>query len=117
MRMTTLLKDPEPTSFTKKDEVLYTCPTGNILPGITRATMFELAQILDYKIEEKHFTIADVKGSDGAFFVGTAAEVTGIKTLDKEPFALEWEDTMGYELSKMYQRRVAHNEFTNFALV
>jgi branched-chain amino acid aminotransferase len=103
--------------FYQKDDVLFTCPLGNILPGITRATVFEIAKDLEIKVVEKHFTIADVKSADGAFFTGTAAEVTGIKSLDKVNFKLDWEDTIGYDLSRMYQRKVAHNQYQEFALV
>lgn len=103
--------------FYQKDNVLYTCPLGNILPGITRATVFEIAKELGFKMVEKYFTIADVKGADGAFFTGTAAEITGIKSLDRVDFKLDWEDTLGYDLSRMYQRKVAHNEYQEFALV
>lgn len=103
--------------FYQKDDKLYTCPIGNILPGITRATVFELAEKLGFEVEEKYFTTEDVKGADGAFFTGTAAEVTGIKSLDGVQFKLKWEDTMGYDLAAMYKRRVAYNEYQEFALV
>jgi branched-chain amino acid aminotransferase len=103
--------------FYEKDGKLYTCPLGNILPGITRQTMFELAEEMEIEIIEKFFTPEEIKGVDGAFFTGTAAEVTGIKSLDGASFKLDWEDTLGYVLQKKYKRRVAHNEYGNFALV
>ncbi|MBL4625007.1 MAG: branched-chain amino acid transaminase [Flavobacteriales bacterium] len=103
--------------FYQKNDILYTCPLGNVLPGITRATVFGLAKELGFEVQQKFFTPDDVKGADGAFFTGTAAEVTGIKSLDKVPFLLDWEDSMGYELSRMYQHKVAHNEYGEFALV
>lgn len=103
--------------FYEKDNVLYTCPLGNILPGITRATVLELADELGYKVVEKYFTIDDVKKSDGAFFTGTAAEVAGIQSLDDVKFNLVWEDTMGFELSRAYKVRVARREYKGFELV
>jgi branched-chain amino acid aminotransferase len=103
--------------FFEKDEVLYTSPLGNILPGITRATMFELCHELGFKIVEKYFTPEEVKGADSAFFTGTAAEVAGIESLDKVPFKLKWEDSLGYILQAKYARRVAFNEYGNFSLV
>src|SRR3989344_9357975 len=72
--------------FFEKDNVLYTSPLGNILPGITRATMFELCDELEFKLVEKQFSPEEVKGADSAFFTGTAAEVAGIASLDKVPF-------------------------------
>lgn len=103
--------------FYEKDEVLYTSPLGNILPGITRATMFELCHELGFKLVEKYFTPEEVKGADSAFFTGTAAEVAGIASLDRVPFKLKWEDSLGSVLQAKYARRVAFNEYGNFSLV
>lgn len=96
--------------FYQKDDTLYTCPKGHILPGITRQTILELANILDIPVVERYFTPEEVHGAQGAFFVGTAAEVAGIQSLDNVPFQLAWEDTFGYELSKAYQREVLEQE-------
>lgn len=103
--------------FYEKDNVLYTAPLGNILAGITRQTVLELAQKLEYKVVEKFFCPGDVYGADGAFFTGTAAEVAGIKSLDKHEFSLDWEDTLGYQLSRAYKKTVSQNEYQHFELV
>ncbi|MGE0562328.1 MAG: branched-chain amino acid transaminase [Flavobacteriales bacterium] len=103
--------------FYEKDGVLYTSPLGNILPGITRATVLELANELKFEVVEKYFTPEEVKGADGAFYTGTAAEVAGIGSLDKINFKLKWEDTMGYVLANMYKQRVAFREYNSFYLV
>jgi len=103
--------------FFEKDEILYTSPLGNILPGITRATMFELCDELGFKLVEKYFTPEEVKGADSAFFTGTAAEVAGIASLDRVPFKLKWEDSLGAILQAKYTRRVAFNEYGNFSLL
>ncbi|CAG5077402.1 branched-chain amino acid transaminase [Parvicella tangerina] len=103
--------------FYEKDEVLYTAPLGNILPGITRQTIFELAEKLEYEVVEKFFTPEEVYNADGAFFTGTAAEVAGIDSLDNHKFKLEWEDTMGCQLARAYRRRVCQNEYQQFDLV
>ncbi len=103
--------------FFEKNNVIYTPPLGNILPGITRATMFELCEELEFKLVEKYFTIDDVKGADSAFFTGTAAEVAGIKSLDNVSFKLKWEDSLGSLLQAKYTRRVAFNEYSNFSIL
>ncbi len=103
--------------FFEKNETLYTSPLGNILPGITRATMFELCDELGIKLEETYFNPEQVKGADSAFFTGTAAEVAGIASLDRVPFQLKWEDSVGSVLQAKYTRRVAFNEYGNFSLV
>ena len=103
--------------FFEQNETLYTAPLGNILPGITRATIFELCREMDIKLVEKHFKPEEVRGADSGFFTGTAAEVAGIASLDRIPFKLNWEDSLGHILQNKYSRRVASNEFGNFSLV
>lgn len=103
--------------FFEKKGHLYTAPLGNILPGITRATMFELCRELEIPLEVKLFTPDEVRGADSAFFTGTAAEVAGINSLDGVKFKLPWEDSLGHVLQNKYARRVAYNEYGNFALV
>ncbi|MDB3905591.1 branched-chain amino acid transaminase [Crocinitomicaceae bacterium] len=103
--------------FFEKDNVLYTAPKGNILQGITRQTIFELAEELGFQVVEKYFTPTEVYDADGAFFTGTAAEVAGIRSLDCKFFKMPWEHTLGYELSSAYQNRVQKKEYKNFELV
>jgi branched-chain amino acid aminotransferase len=112
-----IAEGPGANFFYEKNGKLYTCPVGNILPGITRATVMELAKELNFEVEEKFFTPEDVKGADGAFFTGTAAEVAGIGSLDGVKFKMEWEDTMGATLARMYRNRVSSRELNNFDLV
>ena len=112
-----IAEGPGANFFYEKDNVLFTAPLGNILAGITRATMFELCDDLGFKLAEKYFTPEDVKGADSAFFTGTAAEVSGINSLDRVPFKLKWEDSLGAILQAKYIRRVSFNEFGNFSLV
>ena len=103
--------------FYEKDEVLYTCPLGNILSGITRKTVFELAKDLGIELIEKFFTPEDVYEADAAFFTGTAAEVAGIASLDGHELRLNWEDSLGYDLARAYQCKVTQREYKNFELV
>lgn len=103
--------------FFEKDEVIYTPPLGNILPGITRATIIDLAKKIGVKVVEKHFTIEEVKSADSAFFTGTASEVVGIKSIDGESFKTNWQETIGYSLVLMYRHKVMHKEYQDFTLV
>lgn len=103
--------------FYEKDEKLFTAPLGNILAGITRQTIFELASELGVEVVEKYFTPEDVYQADGAFFTGTAAEVAGIESLDGKKFKLKWNDTLGATLSTAYLNRVQKKEYKNFELV
>ena len=68
--------------FIVKNGKLITPPLGNILPGITRKSIMQIAKDEGIKVEEKVLRLDDVYNADEAFFTGTAAEVTPIKSLD-----------------------------------
>ena len=51
----------------EKDGVLYTSEKGNILPGITRQTVLELADELGFTVKEMAFMPEDAYGADAAF--------------------------------------------------
>ncbi len=68
--------------FIVRDGILYTPELTSALDGITRDTIFRLADELGLKIIEKRITRDEVYVADEAFFTGTAAEVTPIRELD-----------------------------------
>ena len=68
--------------FVINEGTLYTPYLTSALPGITRDTIFTLAQSIGYEIIEKNLTCDEIYQSDEAFFTGTAAEVTPIRELD-----------------------------------
>lgn len=92
--------------FMQKDNVLYTAPLGNILPGITRATVIQLAKDNGMQLVEKLFTPEEVFQADSAFYTGTAAEVIGIQSLNDYQFPLAWEDSLGAVLAEKYSALV-----------
>jgi branched-chain amino acid aminotransferase len=96
--------------FFEQGEVLYTPPRGNILPGITRATIFELAAEMGVPVVERLFRPEDLYEADGAFLVGTAAEVAPVGTVDGHRFSLAWEDTLGYLFARKYRQLVTQND-------
>jgi branched-chain amino acid aminotransferase len=54
-----------------------------VLPGITRDTIITLAQDLGLDVKEQALPREMVYVADEMFFVGTAVEVTPIKSVDK----------------------------------
>lgn len=102
--------------FFEKDGKFYTPPTGNILPGITRATVLELCRQFEIPVEEKLFTIAAMKEADAAFFCGTAAEVIGWQSLDDIPFQKNWNDSLGAIIQKAYKNLVIEKPVEAFSL-
>jgi branched-chain amino acid aminotransferase len=105
-----IAEGPGANFFIEKNGKLVTPPLGNILAGITRQTVFEIAKELHFEIEERLFTPEEIHTADSAFFCGTAAEVIGIASVNEYQFPLKWEDSIGALIQKKYKRRVAFNE-------
>lgn len=95
--------------FFEKEGKLFTPATGNILPGITRATVIELCASLCIPVHEGQYSIEDVKQADAAFFCGTAAEIIGIASLDDTTFPATWAHTQSARLQQAYQNLVREN--------
>jgi branched-chain amino acid aminotransferase len=68
--------------FIIRNGVIYTPDLTSALEGITRDTIFQLAQEIGVLLREKRITRDEVYVADEAFFTGTAAEVTPIRELD-----------------------------------
>jgi branched-chain amino acid aminotransferase len=92
--------------FYEKDGKLVTPAAGNILPGITRATVMEICKELAVEVEEKFFTVEELKRADVAFYCGTAAEVIGFKSLDDYAFPMEWNETISRKIQQVYKEWV-----------
>ncbi len=95
--------------FYEKNGSLFTPGLGNILPGITRATVLELCYELNIPVEEKMFVKEDMYGADAAFFCGTAAEVIGLLSLDDQAFTMPWENTLSKLLQDAYKNLIIEN--------
>jgi len=108
-----IAEGPGANFFMEKDGKFITAPLGNILSGITRATVFELAKELDFEVEERFFTPEEIYSADAAFFCGTAAEVSGISKFNEFSFPMKWEDSNSQLIQRAYKRRVACNEHEN----
>ncbi len=70
--------------FIVHDGILLTTPIRSaILPGITRMTIIELAKEAGIEVREEAMLREILYLADEVFFVGTAAEITPIKSVDK----------------------------------
>jgi branched-chain amino acid aminotransferase len=73
--------------FVILDGVIYTTTLGaSILNGITRHTAITLAKKLGYEVREQPLPREFLYFADEAFFTGTAAEVTPIRSVDRRTF-------------------------------
>ena len=68
--------------FVIRKGVIYTPDITSALAGITRDTVMTLAAEAGYEVVEKRITRDEVYIADEAFFTGTAAEVTPIRSVD-----------------------------------
>jgi branched-chain amino acid aminotransferase len=98
--------------FIEKSGILYTPQLGSILPGITRATVLEIADALDIEVIEKKISPEEMREADSAFYCGTAAEVIGIASLDKKSYKKNWNDSLGAIIQKAYKDLVLEKEFS-----
>ena len=103
--------------FFEKNGKLYTPPRGHILPGITRATVIELCHELGIPLEEKLFTLDELKQAESVFYCGTAAEVIGWDSLDGQTFSKPFSESLGKVLQQAYKARVLEKEFKREAKV
>jgi branched-chain amino acid aminotransferase len=97
--------------FYEKDGKLFTPSLGNILPGITRATVLEICDELNIPVEQKLFTLDELKGADAVFYCGTAAEVIGWESLDDTVFPKEWKETISRTIQEAYKNKVVEKQY------
>ena len=72
--------------FVVRGGIIYTTPlAGSILNGITRDAIMRIARDLGYEVREQVIPREMLYVADEAFFTGTAAEVTPIRSIDRIP--------------------------------
>jgi branched-chain amino acid aminotransferase len=96
--------------FIEKHGKLYTPTLGNILPGITRATLIQLCKRLDIECIEQQIGVDELKAADSAFLCGTAAEIIGITSVDETPMPLKWAESLGATLQRTYKNLVLEKQ-------
>ena len=70
--------------FIVRNGTLQTAPLGNsVLPGITRDSVMQIARDLSIPVVEQVIPREMLYVADEAFFTGTAAEITAIRSVDK----------------------------------
>ena len=86
--------------FVVRGGKLLTPPLSmSILPGITRDTIIQLAQVLGYPVEETLIIRTDLYLADEVFMVGTATEVAPVRAVDDREIGV---GPITLELQKAY---------------
>ena len=108
--------------FIVKNGELHTPALGSILAGITRNTIIEMAKDLGFKVIEREIELDEVYSADEAFFTGTAAEVTPIRSINDRPLGKGHEaGPISGKLQKLYADSVRgkipqYEKFLSYAL-
>ncbi len=102
--------------FLVRDGVIYTPDLTSALDGITRNTIFQMAEEIGVPVKEKRITRDEVYVADEAFFTGTAAEVTPIREVDNRKIGIGRRGPITEKLQSMYfdqvhGRRDVHPEW------
>jgi branched-chain amino acid aminotransferase len=70
--------------FVVRDGLIFTPPIGNsVLSGITRDSVMTIARDMGFEVREQTLPREMLYIADEVFFVGTAVEVTPIRTVDR----------------------------------
>jgi branched-chain amino acid aminotransferase len=88
--------------FLVRDGVLYTPELTSALDGITRRTIMTLADQVGLEVVTKRITRDEVYIADEAFFTGTAAEVTPIRSVDGREIGSGTRGPITEQLQSMY---------------
>jgi D-alanine transaminase len=91
-----------------RDGVLRTRDLGaNILRGVTRLSLIDLARQAGYRVEERPFTVEEAKTAREAFLTGAGALVMPIVSIDGQPVANGHPGEVARTLRAAYIRRAA----------
>ena len=86
-----------------RDGVLVTRPAEHgILRGITRTTMFEVAEKLGLRIEERGFSVAEAKAAREAFISSATTIAMPVVAIDGEPVANGHPGSVVHSLRKAF---------------
>ncbi len=88
--------------FIVRDGMLCTPDLTSALDGVTRRTIFTLAEEIGVPIKERRITRDEVYIADEAFFTGTAAEVTPIRELDNRTIGIGTRGPITERLQQLY---------------
>ncbi|MEF8874612.1 MAG: branched-chain amino acid transaminase [Candidatus Thermoplasmatota archaeon] len=91
--------------FLVRDGELYTVNTAEVLEGITRDSIIQIAEDLGYTVNFEPITRDQIYISDEVFFTGTAAEVTPIRKVDRRKIS-DGKGPITDEIQETYMKAV-----------
>ncbi len=104
-----IAEGPGENIFFIKDKELHTPMKDKVLPGITRNSVMELAKELNYKVTERNIFPKELEDFQGAFFTGTAAEVTPIEKIVWREKEMIFDTKVGQDIKELFFKTVGGN--------
>jgi branched-chain amino acid aminotransferase len=89
--------------FFVTDGTLHTPTVGELLPGITREVVLELADGESFPVERGQYTVDEVKTANEAFLTNSTWELRPVASIDETPIGAGPITTL---LSRLYEHRV-----------
>ncbi len=100
--------------FIVRNGVLTTPPiTGDILEGITRRSIFQLAQEAGIPTEQREIDRSELYLCDEAFFCGTGVQVAWIETIDGRPVGNATRGPITHQLQERFFNIVRGKDATH----
>jgi branched-chain amino acid aminotransferase len=92
--------------FAVSSGTLLTPPVANVLDGITRRAVIEVAAACSHETVERPLTPYDLRTADELFFTSTYAGVVAVAELDGHPIGTEHPGPVTRRLRERYERLV-----------
>lgn len=108
-----IAEGPGENIFIVKKGVLITTPSANILAGITRDSVFQIAKHLKLKVKIRSLKPKDLFTADEVFFTGTAAEITPVSQIDTHKIGNGQPGAITKEIKKVFTQ-ATHGELKKF---
>ncbi len=93
--------------FVVKNNVLIT-PKKDILPGVTRQVVLELAKKLKIKTEIREVTVGELKTADEIFITGTNKKVCPVTKLDAKKVGTGRVGQLTQQLLQLFDNYISH---------
>jgi D-alanine transaminase len=82
-----VVEAPSSNLFIAKNTTIYTPPVDNILPGVTRALVIDIAIQQGYEVKEITPSIKQLKNADEVWVTNSLEEIKPIISVDNQPIA------------------------------
>jgi branched-chain amino acid aminotransferase len=92
--------------FIVRDGVLITAPQGGILPGVTRATVLDLAARSGIRVLEREITTTDLRLADEGFLTSSMIEIVPVVHVDEGVLGSGKPGKLTLKLQKAYRDAV-----------